>query len=664
MHRKLYLCLALAVITLAVFWRVTGFDFVNYDDPDYVTANPIVQQGVTSPGLRWAFQNVHGERTYWHPITWVSHMLDCQFFGLQPAGHHLGNLLFHTANALLLFLVLNAMTGTFWRSALVAALFALHPLQVDTVAWITERKNVLSTFFLLLCLGAYVRYAAQPGLRRYGWVVLIFALALMCKPAVVTLPCLLLLLDGWPLQRFRWGRSSGASDQEKSSVSPALVFPEVPLRRLILEKIPLLALSFASSAITILAHQRLGLLGDTAQLSLRLRVENAVVSYARYLGKTFWPQDLAVLYPHPGKWPLWTVVAGGLVLLVITSVAVRDRARRPYLIVGWLWFLGLLVPAIGLVQAGVQAMADRFAYVPIIGLFIMVAWAGAELVSPLRRQTGALLAGAVLSACILGTSLQLSHWRNSITLWEHTLAVTRNNYMGHHDLGVALREAGRLDEASRQFTAALLIKTNALTYLELSRVRESESETNEAILHLQQAVQLAPQWAQAQRRLAFLLWQQGRFDEALRHYTELLRQTPSEADTRCEVAALLIARDRIAEGQDQYREVLRQNPNHLATLNNLAWSLGTSADAKFRRGPEAVELATRACSLTAWKNAQLIGTLAAALAEVGNFSQAADLAGQAVVLMMTAGDASAAAEHEAVRKMYLAGKPYRAGGTK
>src|ERR1039458_9547141 len=397
MRRDWQIMALLAAATVAVFWQVSRHEVVNFDDPAYVTHTPMVQQGLTWPGVAWAFGELHGEATYWHPVTWLSHMLDCQLFGLKPAGHHLSSLFLHTLNTILLFVLLRRMTGQRAPSAMVAALFALHPLQVDSVAWIAERKNVLSTVFFMLTLWAYVRYvedgrqktkASAAHLKSsithhpslfYALSLVLFALGLMSKPMLVTLPFVLLLLDYWPLQRCQPALGSLKPSARRFHPSSFILHP------LLLEKLPFLALSAASSLVTIQAHASLGALVSAEQLPVSYRLANAVVAAALYLRKLVWPVDLSVFYMHPGQWPAEAVFGSALLLLGLTALTVWQARRRPYLIVGWLWFLGTLVPVIGLVQAHVQALADRFAYVPAIGVFVMVVWAAAEWAARLRN---------------------------------------------------------------------------------------------------------------------------------------------------------------------------------------------------------------------------------------------------------------------------------------
>ena len=494
MRRDWPIMALLAAATTAVFWQVSGHGFINFDDPAYVTYNPIVREGLTWAGVKWAFTQLHGEATYWHPVTWLSHMLDCQLFGLNPAGHHLTSLFLHTFNTVLLFAVLRRMTGRRGPSAMVAALFALHPLQVESVAWVAERKNVLSAFFFLLTLWAYARYAApqspsppnappKPPVapspstlhasrithhasRFYFLSLSFFALGLMSKPSLVPLPFILLLLDYWPLRRFEVQTPESKVQPQQSVVtgpSPAVTHHasrftfharRSTLLPLFLEKLPFLALSAASSLITIRGHETLGVLVSAENLPLSFRLANAAVACALYLRKLIWPVDLSVFYLHPGRWPASAVAVGALLVLGVTAIAVWQARRRPYVIVGWLWFLGMLVPVIGLVQAHVQALADRFAYLPAIGVFIMVVWAVADWAGhgssvsirniPLPRCG---LVAFVLAACVVMTSLQLRHWRNSLTLLQHAVHVEPANFVARVMLGNALFERHQLDAA-------------------------------------------------------------------------------------------------------------------------------------------------------------------------------------------------------------------------
>lgn len=593
-RRDLLICLLLAVCTLAVFWPVVSHDFVNYDDTLYVTENPQVQAGLTKAGLAWAFGRLTGEGTYWHPLTWVSHMLDCELYGLRPGGHHLTNLLFHVANSILLFIVLKRMTGASYKSALVAALFALHPFQVDSVAWIAERKNLLSAFFGMLTLLAYIRYVEQPNPWRYGLVLLCFILSLMAKPLLVTLPCVLLLLDFWPLRRWTFRRCASRQQKAETSQPNFRPFARPSVIQLVGEKLPLFVLAAVSSIVTFISHQSLGVLISARHLSWMERVGNALVSYWRYIRKMIWPSDLAVFYPYSGAWPFWQVAGAGL-LLVSVSVLVASRARnRSYLLVGWLWFLGTLLPFIGLVQASVQSMADRFVYVPLIGLFIMLAWGVPDCLAAqrLRRVTLPVAAIAILSAYSVATWFQVGHWRNSENLFRHAIEVTANNFVAHNNLGNALALRG---------------------------------QTNEAVAHYIEALRIEPNYPDPHGNLGLILASQGQIREAVAHYREALRIDPASA----------------------------------GTLNNLAWLLASHQDPQFRDGAEAVSLAERACQLTGNRKAIMVGTLAAAYAEAGRFTDAIITAEKARDIALAAGEKELASKNQALLERYRRKRPVR-----
>ena len=449
---KIFLGVVLAVAVVAVYYPVHWQPFANYDDADYVTDNFHVKAGLHWSTVKWAL--TARDAANWHPVTWISHALDTQMFDLNPAGPHDVNVLFHIVNVLLLFWMLQRATGFVGRSWMVAALFALHPVNVETVAWIAERKNLLSMFFLLLTLAAYRWYARKPQLSRYLVVAVLFALGLMSKPQVITLPFVLLLWDYWPLGRLALRPSPSTLRQNSSgAISGEQRTANSAWRWLLLEKLPLLALSAASAVLTVNA-QAGG--GATSYYGHVLRLENALVSYARYLGKAFWPSRLALFYPYPLKpYPLWQLCGAAFILLAIT-LAVALAYRRRYLTVGWLWFLGTLVPMIGVVQVGTQAMADRYAYLPFVGLFIMVCWLVAEWVaqmhlSPVLLRTASMV---VLLSLALVSHRQVGFWNDHITLWTHVLEVTNNNWVGENNLGTALLKTGRMEEAIPHFRAA------------------------------------------------------------------------------------------------------------------------------------------------------------------------------------------------------------------
>jgi len=579
----LLLGLGLVLLTLAVYRPVLTADFINFDDGLYVTGNRHVQEGLTWQGFLWAWQaNVASN---WHPLTMLSHMLDCEIYGLNAHGHHLTSLLFHLANVWLLFEVLRRMTGAVGRSAWVAALFAVHPMHVESVAWVAERKDVLSGFFFFLALAAYLGWVRERSPRRYLLVVLLFACGLLAKPMVVTLPFILLLIDIWPLGRLRLGEAGPGS--------------------LLLEKIPLFALSVASSAVTVYAQQ--GSLATLQAVSAGRRVGNALVSYVVYLEKTFWPVKLAVFYPLPPSVPLWKALAAGALLVAITGLALWRVRRQPYLAVGWLWFVGMLVPVIGFVQVGRQAMADRYTYLPSIGLFLAVAWGVAELLAGFRmgragRAVGAAGALAVVAALSIAGHRQAAMWKDSLTLFRHALAVTDNNYLAHLNVAVALTNKGDQKGAIEEFHEVLRLQPNlaeahaalatglqkwgrpaeALPHAQkavqmkpdrahfrqtLASILEDLGRKGEAIVQLRKAVELSPRLAGAHYGLGQLLQEQGRTDEALQHYLVALEVNPELADLYSPAATLLAKKGDLVRAVALYEESIRRRPTALTHFN-------------------------------------------------------------------------------------------------
>ncbi len=510
------ICLALAVGTFAVYFPTVWHQFINYDDPDYILDNPHVNTGLTWPGILWAFKSSYSAN--WHPLTWISHMMDCQMFGLNPAGHHLVNVMFHTANTLLLFILLNNMTGAIWRSALVAALFGWHPLHVESVAWASERKDVLSAFFWMLTLIAYASYIKarlrpdhSKAVISYLLALLMFACGLMSKPMVVTLPFVLLLLDFWPLERF-YGKDSKFNFQNSG--------------KLILEKIPFFALMFGSCLMTL--HAQKGALW-TGSLPLSFRLANTAMSYVRYTSKIFLPTDLAIIYPYPHYWPLMGVLAAVAVLVMLTLVFLLQAKRFPYLIVGWLWFLGTLVPVIGLVQVGVQAMADRYTYLPSIGIFILAVWGMNGLFSASARKTEicALIGGAALIACLLLTSIQVRYWQNSLTLFIHTVQVTKDNYAAYDCLGKTLHKLNKIQEAQAVLQKAVDIEPDfPMAQFDLGMNSLNYGDFTGASNHLAIAVQLWPSNPTMQYDFGVFLMQNGHLKEAGEHFKAAVANQP------------------------------------------------------------------------------------------------------------------------------------------
>jgi tetratricopeptide (TPR) repeat protein len=566
---KIIACLFLVVATLATYGDLRNHQFISYDDNGYVTDNPQVQAGLTFKGLSWAFTTMH--KSNWHPLTWLSHMLDCQLFGLNPGGQHLTNLLFHIANSLLLFLWLQRLTRTLGCSFLVAALFALHPMHVESVAWVAERKDVLSTFFWLLTMWAYVWYVERPGLGRYMLIPVCFSLGLMAKPMLVTLPFVLLLVDYWPL-----GRLSLKKGPAAAAVSPK-PGPRVTIKRLVWEKSPLFVISALSSVVTFYAQSAAGAITTLHALPISARLTNAMVAYVSYMGKMFWPVHLAVLYPFPRhNLPIWQALAAGLALAVLTFLAFRQARRHPYLPVGWLWYLGTLLPVIGLVQVGAQAMADRYTYVPFIGLFMVVAWGTADLAA-LWRAPRFLLpvgAGVVLAALMVCTWMQVSYWRDSIRLYEHTLQVTRNNPIIHNNLGADLDAEGKVDQAIGHYAEALRLDPDyPEAHNNLGLALAEQGQLDKAIAHYAEALRLKPDYAEAHNNLGLALVKQGQLDQAIGHYTEALRLKPDYANAHNNLGFALAAQGQLDQAIAQYTEALRLDPDYANAHNNLGLAL-------------------------------------------------------------------------------------------
>ena len=560
---KFLISLLIILLTLTAFWQVRNNGFINFDDDVYVVNNPYINRGLSLKGAFWAFTATHAGN--WHPLTWISHMLDVEIYGLDPAGHHLTNLFLHIANAVLLFLIFHQITLSPWRSGFVAALFALHPLHVESVAWLAERKDVLSTLFWMLTLWAYVRYVAKPHTKRYLLVALCFILGLMSKPMVVTLPFVLLLLDYWPLRRF-WKWEPGTSCGSYNNT------PKLSRRRLISEKIPLFFLVLLSCLVTLYAQWKGGALKPLEKLPLEMRAANAVVSYVGYIWKTIWPRDLAILYPHPLGFPLWQVAGAVVLLAAITVLVFFARRKHPCLVTGWLWYIGTLVPVIGLVQVGIQAMADRYTYVPLIGLFIMISYGLPELRKGhrLRRFIIPACGILVLWALFSITRSQLTLWKNDTVLFEHTLRVTKNNFVIHNNLGKSLFNQGKNEEAMTHFREAFRINPkDARVHNNLGVLLAREGKDEEAIYHFTEALRSNPANAEVHNSLGALLVRQGRNDEAMVHYREALRLNPANADVHFNLASLLNVQGKRDQALLHYTEALRIRPDHAEGHNNL-----------------------------------------------------------------------------------------------
>lgn len=562
-----YILLGLAVIVC--FEQVRNFDFINLDDQVYVTHNQHVRTGLTHGNIIWAFTNSN------RPLTWLSHMLDCQLFGLNAGWHHIVNLLLHLANTLLLFSVLLQMTKAPWRSLFVAGAFALHPMHVESVAWIAERKDVLSTLFWMLTMIAYLRYVRRPAVSRYLLTLILFILGLMAKPMLVTLPFVLLLLDYWPLERMRitnHREDIGLDDANANNI------PQKPIGYLILEKVPFLIFSIISSVITFMDKSKLGVFTTVENLSLSRKIGNAIVSYVIYIDKMIWPSRLAVFYPHPGNSLSMTKVVLSGALLLLISFLIYIARKRKYLTVGWLWYLGVLVPVIGFIQTGSHAWADRFSYIPSIGLFIIVAWGAKELFAklPYRKVASAALAAAVLLACAICTRFQVQYWRNNTTLFEHAIKVTKNNYVAHCTLAELLLYEGKTQQAIEHFTEALRAKPDFLSALNnLGYALAKQGKYSEAEGYYRKALQIKPDFVEAHSNLANALAHQGKFDEAILHWMEMIRLDPNNPATHTNIAAVLARQGKFDEAIKHLTEALKIDPNNVKAREGLSLVLAT-----------------------------------------------------------------------------------------
>ncbi|HUT31011.1 MAG TPA: tetratricopeptide repeat protein [Sedimentisphaerales bacterium] len=571
-HQTIVICVLLAVCTVVVYWRVLSSDFVNFDDQMYVTENSHVQSGLTAENLVWAFTSY--DVAYWHPLTWLSHILDCELFGLKAGGHHLTSLILHIANSLLVFWVLRRMTGAMWRSAFVAALFALHPFNVDSAAWIAERKNVLSTFFWLLTMWAYVSYARRGGVGRYLLTVGLYALGLMAKPMLVTLPFVMLLLDYWPLKRYQsamGGGENGAAETEAAGR------PFQRAARLLAEKIPLFALSALSVFSFCWAVERPSAAVSAEMVPVKLRIANALVSYVDYMAKMIWPRGLAVYYPYPTQVPSWQVVTSLLLLGCVSALVLLALRGKPYLAVGWFWYLGTLVPVIGLYQAGLwPAIADRWAYVPLIGLFIMIAWGGGDVAKRLRlpKLAPALLACAWLSALMAATWFQVGYWRNGATLFEHALDVTSGNYIAHYNLGNIMLRQDRTAEAIEHYKKAAAFHPKYVdAYYNLGIALSAAGRYPEAIKEYRTVLRLRADHKKVFSRMGDALARNGQIDEAIVYYNKSLEQNEKDAEVLNNLALALVKKGQTDEAVKYYTAALEVNPDSVEVLNNLGNAL-------------------------------------------------------------------------------------------
>ncbi|MBN1516200.1 tetratricopeptide repeat protein [Candidatus Sumerlaeota bacterium] len=700
----LWIAAGLIALALIAFEPVRHNAFVQYDDNHYLTENANLQSGLSLQSAAWAFTTGHA--CNWHPVTWLSHALDIELFGFNPLGHHWHNVLLHAAVTILLFLILRNMTGALWRSAFVAMVFGVHPLRVESVAWASERKDLLCALFWMLTIAAYCAYVRRGGIVRYLLVVLCLALGLMAKPMAVSLPLVLLLLDGWPLRRVRWL----AGDDGEAA----------PLKRLIVEKIPLFALCLASCIVTYLAQDRA--MRASADWPLLFRAINALDSYVNYLWKLLWPAKLALFYPYPEQWHWWKLLIDAVVVLACTGFAAVRFSKQPYLAVGWLWYVISLIPVIGLVQVGSQAMADRYTYLPSIGVLIMLAWAVADWTAswPHRKILLGALCGLLALGMIWGTRAQTAYWRDSVALFEHTLAVTEMNYVIQYELGLVLWQQGEAEAAADHFNRALeiwpgypdanvnmaviLMTRNqfekALTHLQralqanpnydkahynMGALFQAQGKLDPAMAAYQQAVRCNPNHAGAYNNLGMLKGQSGKIGEAMECFHESLRIDPDNVQARCNYAQALMMlgrhKDALEQFQaafrinpmdtdictgvasaffatggfygavDYYRRALELQPDNVLALNGLAWILATAPHPDIRDPQDAILKARRACELTSFQYSNFLYTLAAACESAGQSDAAMEYGSQALDLAQAEGqDGLARAITELLRR--------------
>ena len=663
-NRTIGIYLILILLTVISFWPVQDREFVGYDDPEYVTENPQVSKGLTLQNIGWAFATPPPYN--WHPLTWISHMLDCQLFGMNATWHHLHNLILHLVNALLLFELMRRMTGAKWPSAFVAAAFALHPMHVESVTWVAERKDVLSTLFWMLVMIAYLRYVEHPKKSRYLLVVALFIMGLMTKPMLVTVPFVLLLVDYWPLERM-YLRQSGRKGAK--SMSSQAIPEKLSLGKLFIEKTPLFALSVCSCIITFLVKIRGGSMAQRGNIPLSTRMANAMMSYTTYIQKMFVPKNLAVLYPYPAEgFALYKPIAALVILILITIFVVRFARRKPYLFTGWFWYLGTLIPVIGIVQVGIQAMADRYTYISYTGLFIIVAWMAKDISAGWKKQKIVLtiLAAITLTGMTIMTRMQLKYWKNSMTLCRHALDVTDNNFMMHYGMGSEMEKLNRPSDAEHHFRRAIEINPNySPSYIGLGNAFWRRGEPEKAADFYRKALKINPDDQRANYNLAtvlkaqkeaelyrkaldvnpddplanynmgIILQAQGRLDEANAYFHKV---NLADISSKLNLVRLLVGNDQFVLAIMQLQEVLNIKQDNLEALNNLAWIFAACKDEQYRDPAEAVKLAQAACRLTDNKNAVVLDTLAVAYAASGQFEKAVDTARKALSLIGETGN--------------------------
>ncbi len=683
-YQSILICLALVAATIVAYEPIRHNGFVSYDDKDYVAANPNVTGGITRDSVVWAFTKSHARN--WHPLTWLSHMLDVQLFGLNRLGHHLVSVSLHIVNSLLVFWILANITGLFWPSAFVAAVFALHPLQVDSVAWAAERKTVLSGLFWFLTIAVYIWYTRKPGIWRYMAVFVIYGLCIMTKPVVITLPLVLLLLDYWPLERIGGRRTEDGGR------------PNTTVGQLITEKIPLFAISAILIVITLISQSdEKGMLPTLDMLPLGSRIANVFVAYIRYIGKSIWPGGLAVFYPYQLINPVSVkAIVCFLLFILITALSIYAGRRRKYLVVGWLWFVVSLVPMIGLVQAGAQSMANRYMYLSMLGLLIIVAWSVKDFVGkrPGRRAVTAVSAIMVLSAAIIVTRTQIGHWKSELTLFEYALKVTKNNAIAENNYAGALFREGRLREAKIHYENAVRIdpKYSFKACNNLGYIFLQEGKPDESASCFSELLKQEPDLPNAIFGLAMALSMQGKYDEAIKYFKKVMELDPEFPNIRAKMGTALLMAKRPDEAVACLNEALKdsddkmevyvnlaiaysqlgdfkqsiQNRNKAAALqsnnpevlNNLAWLLATAGDISKQDADKAVIFAERACKLTGNKNLGFLDTLAAAYAAAGKFDEARATAEKAIKDAKTAGREELVREIEGRLQLYQKGFRY------
>ncbi len=634
-------CVFLAAISWLVFGPTLGHGFANVDDSDYILNNRHVAGGLTLDSVKWAFTHVHSAN--WHPVTWISHMVDCQLYGLNPRGHHLSNVLLHTATAIFLFLTLRQMTGASWRSAFVAAVFAVHPLRVESVAWVAERKDVLSGCFFVLTVAAYVRYARRPwSFGCYALVLLLFAIGLMCKPMLVTVPLVLLLLDFWPLARF-WDAS-------------------ITTRRLLFEKLPLLAFSAGACAATVFAQTVS--IRPVAIVPISVRITNAITSCVAYVRQMFWPSDLAAFYPFSSDTAFSAAVLLSLLVLIASSCAVFIRRSRRYLVTGWAWYLIMLVPVIGIIPVGEQARADRYTYLPLIGMFLALTWAAADLCARWRRAPVVLgvLATGVVAALMIAARAQVAVWESSESRWRQALSRTADNAVARRNLGHALQEKGQLQEAVVQYERALQFDSDqARVHSNLGVTLLQLGQAAPAVAQFEKARELEPHSPEPDSNLGLVLLELGRADESVAYFQKAIETDSDFAAARYNLGTAFLQMGRAAEAVAQYRRAIELNPRDEQALNNLAWILATCPRSDVRDGAAAIRYAAQADSLTANSSPVIGATLAAAYAEAGRFGDAVHMAERAAALAVAQGNTALAEMIRRQLEFYRAGSPFRDG---